>query len=77
MQCTAIYVGAEDTLSQYEDRLLGEEQFRRFHGRMVSLVINSPVFRTYNLQRRDVEGANRVEAFFAELVAQAGAASAE
>lgn len=75
-QCIVLYVGWDDTLAQYHDGLVSDEQFVRFRRQMVVLLQASPAargfFSTHQMGGKD----DRLAAFVTGLLAEADAGSA-
>lgn len=72
-QCVAYYVGWDDTLSQYDEGLVSEEQFARFRGQMVNLLRASPGMRAYFGSNPLSVSADRLQTFVAGLLDEAKA----
>jgi len=77
-QCVILYVGWDDTLSQYHDGLVSEEQFARFRRQMILMLQASPAARAY-FANNAMGGAedDRLAAFVTGLLAEANVAAVE
>ena len=70
-QCIAYYIGWDDTLSQYDEGLVSEEQFVRFRQQMVGMFRASPAIRTFFDGSPLMDGSDRLQTFVRELLAKA------
>lgn len=72
-QLTSYYIGWDDTLSQYHDGLVSEEQFARFRRQMINLVKTSPGMRGFLSRSLVVTGSaeDRLLAFTTDILAAA------
>jgi hypothetical protein len=72
-QCIILYVGWDDTLSQYHDGLVSEEQFARFRRQMILMLQTSPAARAYFANNEMGSSDDRLATFVARLLADAEA----
>jgi len=72
-QCIILYVGWDDTLAQYHDGLVSEEQFARFRRQMILMLKMSPAARAFFANNEMGGSDDRLAAFVAGLLADAEA----
>jgi hypothetical protein len=71
LQCIVLYVGWDDTLAQYRDGLISEDQFARFRRQMIVMLQASPAARAFFAHHEMGGSGDRLAAFVAALLAEA------